>query len=42
LRGDLSRCLGQIAALAGVSAPADGLIANYQGPWLIEAYIAPP
>jgi hypothetical protein len=42
LRGHLSRCLGQIAALAGVSAPADGLIAKYQGPWLIETYIAPP
>lgn len=42
LRGHLSRCLGQIAVLAGVSAPADGLIAKYQGPWLIESYIAPP
>lgn len=41
LRGHLSRCLGQIAAVAGMPAPADGLIAKYQGPWTVEAYIAP-
>ena len=38
LRGHLSRCLGQVAVLAGMDAPADGIIANYQGPWQIEAY----
>jgi hypothetical protein len=38
LRGHLSRCLGQIALIAGMEAPKDGLIANYQGAWQIEAY----
>jgi hypothetical protein len=37
LRGHLSRCLGQVAAIAGMEAPSDGIIANYQGPWQIEA-----
>lgn len=41
LRGHLSRCLGQIAVVAGMDAPSDGLIANYQGPWQLEAYIRP-
>ena len=41
LRGHLSRCLGQIAILAGMEAPTDGLIANYQGPWQLEAYVSP-
>jgi hypothetical protein len=41
LRGHLSRCLGQIAILAGMEAPTDGLIAHYQGPWQLEAYISP-
>lgn len=41
LRGHLSRCLGQIAVLAGMEAPKDGLIANYQGPWQVEAYVSP-
>jgi len=39
LRGHLSRCLGQIATIAGMESPKDGLIANYQGPWQIEAYV---
>jgi hypothetical protein len=39
LRGHLSRCLGQIATIAGMEVPKDGLIANYQGPWQIEAYV---
>jgi hypothetical protein len=39
LRGHLSRCLGQIAIIAGVETPRDGLIANYQGPWQVDAYI---
>ena len=42
LRGHLSRCLGQIAAIAGMDTPTEGLIANYQGPWQVEAYVAPP
>lgn len=41
LRGHLSRCLGQVAAIAGMDAPQDGVIAQYQGPWVIEAYAAP-
>lgn len=41
LRGHLSRCLGQIAAIAGMESPTEGLIANYQGPWQIEAYVEP-
>ncbi|ABQ66529.1 hypothetical protein Swit_0158 [Rhizorhabdus wittichii RW1] len=42
LRGHLSRCLGQIALIAGMPAPADGIIENYQGPWQLEAYREPP
>jgi hypothetical protein len=38
LRGHLSRCLGQVAALAGMDAPRDGVIPHYQGPWLLDAY----
>lgn len=38
LRGHLSRCLGQVAAIAGMDTPGDGLIANYQGAWQLEAY----
>jgi hypothetical protein len=41
LRGHLSRCLGQIAVIGGVPAPDEGLIANYQGPWQLEAYVEP-
>jgi hypothetical protein len=41
LRGHLSRCLGQIAAIAGMEAPTDGLIAAHQGPWQVEAYVEP-
>ncbi len=41
LRGHLSRCLGQVAAIAGMDAPADGIIANYRGPWELEAYQPP-
>lgn len=42
LRGHLSRCLGQVAAIAGMPAPTEGLIAHYQGPWQLEAYKEPP
>lgn len=38
LRGHLSRCLGQIALIAGMPAPTGGIIENYQGPWQLEAY----
>lgn len=41
LRGHLSRCLGQIAAIAGMEAPTTGLIKNYQGPWPLDSYIQP-
>lgn len=41
LRGHLSRCLGQVALIAGVPAPTDGIIENYQGPWQLEAYKEP-
>jgi len=44
LRGHLSRCLGQVAAIGGMSAPANGLIEKYQGPWQVDAYVvaSPP
>lgn len=42
LRGHLSRCLGQIAVVASMPAPSDGIIENYQGPWQLEAYNEPP
>lgn len=38
LRGHLSRCMGQVAVIAGLNVPSDGLIAGYQGPWQMEAY----
>lgn len=34
--------IGQIAAIAGMPTPDEGLIANYQGPWQIEAYRESP
>lgn len=40
LRGHLSRCLGQIAVIAGMDVPAGGLSAHYVGPWQVEAYVA--
>ncbi|MER3352667.1 MAG: hypothetical protein RLQ73_01730 [Hoeflea sp. D1-CHI-28] len=42
LRGHLSRCLGQVAVIADMEAPAEGVTAHYQGPWNDDAYIAPP
>jgi hypothetical protein len=44
LRGHLSRCLGQVAAIGGMSAPTNGLIEKYQGPWQVDAYVvaSPP
>ncbi len=42
LRGHLSRCLGQIAAIAGMPALSEGVLAEYQGPWQLEAYREPP
>ena len=38
LRGHLSRCLGQIAVLAKMDMPANGVIEGYQGNWAVEAY----
>lgn len=38
LRGHLSRCLGQIAALGGIEMPSEGVITHYQGGWQVEAY----
>ncbi|MCW2337494.1 GNAT superfamily N-acetyltransferase [Sphingobium sp. B2D3A] len=42
LRGHLSRCLGQIAVIAGMPVPSDGIIASYQGAWQLDAYEQPP
>jgi hypothetical protein len=39
LRGHLSRCLGQVAVVAGMQIPSEGLIASYRGPWQVEAYV---
>jgi hypothetical protein len=41
LRGHLSRCLGQIASIAGMELSANGVIENYQGAWTMEAYDPP-
>ena len=41
LRGHLSRCLVQIAAVAEMDAASVGLAAEYQGPWQLEAYALP-
>lgn len=38
LRGHLSRCLGQIAMIAGIRVPSDGLVDGYQGAWPMNAY----
>lgn len=38
LRGHLSRCMGQVAVVAGLNVPSDGFIAGCQGPWQMEAY----
>lgn len=42
LRGHLSRCLGQIALIAGMPTLSEGVIAEYQGPWPLDAYEQPP
>lgn len=42
LRGHLSRCLGQVATLAGMEAPNEGIITHYQGAWQLEAYEVVP
>jgi hypothetical protein len=34
--------LGQVAGIAGMPVPDEGLIANYQGPWQLDAYQEPP
>ncbi len=40
LRAHISRCLIQVAAIAGIDVSGEGLIRNYQGPWQIEVYDA--
>jgi hypothetical protein len=42
LRGHLSRCLSQVATLAGMEVPNEGIIVHYQGAWQLDAYKAPP
>lgn len=42
LRGHISRCLTQIAAIGGMEPPQEGLIVQYQNAWRVEAYVAPP
>lgn len=42
LRGHLNRCLGQIATIAKMPMADEGVIADYQGPWQLEAYQEPP
>jgi len=41
LRGHISRCLAQIAAIGGMEVPQEGLLPLYRGPWLLDAYVAP-
>lgn len=41
LRGHLGRCLGQVAKVAGMEVPTEGLIAKYQGPWPLQNYHGP-
>jgi hypothetical protein len=42
LRSHLSHCLGQVAALARMKVPNEGLIAHYQDAWPSDAYLPPP
>lgn len=39
LRGHLSRCLAQVAAIAGMDILSERLLANYQGPWDERVYL---
>jgi len=41
LRRHPSCSLTQIAVIAGMPVPSDGIIANYQGPWQLDAYKEP-
>lgn len=41
LRGHLSRCLSQIAVVAGEPVPMNGILADYRGPWPADAYETP-
>ena len=41
LRDHLSRCIGQVAIIAGVDLPEEGVISWHQGPWQIERYETP-
>lgn len=38
LRGHFARTLAQVAAIAGMEAPVNGMNAHYHGPWQEEAY----
>lgn len=40
LRGHLSRCIVQVAALAGMPVPTGGMIATYEGAWDTNVYTA--
>jgi hypothetical protein len=42
LRNHLSHCLGQVATLARMKVPKEGLIAQYQDAWPSDAYLPPP
>ncbi|WP_181242780.1 hypothetical protein [Caulobacter vibrioides] len=41
LRGHLAHCLTQVAAIAGIEAPREGVVANYHGDWPLVAYVRP-
>lgn len=41
LRAHLSHCLEQVAIIAGMDIPQEGLIAHYVGAWQLEGYQTP-
>jgi len=41
LRGHFSRCLLEIAKIGGVSLPKVNMMARYETPWPVEAYVPP-
>lgn len=41
LRAHLAHCLGQVATIADMTLPSNGVIAQYQGDWQKEAYLPP-
>ena len=38
LRAHLSLCITQVAGIAGMDVPSEGLVRNYKGAWLVAAY----